>query len=249
MLNAELLLSLLCPIEQGSESMNRTVVLWVRRRKDWAEFTVSVPDEGYVLDALEDARRQDETLLFRHACHHASCGTCGIRINGREGLACVTKVSEVAAPGQPIRLEPLRNLPHLGDLLVDLGGLTTSIDSFGLPSQREVEPRLPDEGQTDRMPFSRFENCIECGLCLSACPIVGSDSSYLGPAALAAAERIVAEPRGRGTRRTLRLVDGREAVWRCHLSFECSAVCPSNVDPAAAIMRLRKHLLWRRPGT
>jgi succinate dehydrogenase / fumarate reductase iron-sulfur subunit len=93
--------------------------------------------------------------------------------------------------------------------------------------------------------LERFEDCIECGLCLSACPVAG-DPRFLGPAALAAAERVLEEPRGAGPRAVLGLVDDAHGAWRCHTAFECSAVCPAGVDPGGAIMRLRGRLLRDR---
>jgi succinate dehydrogenase / fumarate reductase iron-sulfur subunit len=93
--------------------------------------------------------------------------------------------------------------------------------------------------------LERFEDCIECGLCLSACP-VAEDPRFLGPAALAAAERVLEEPRGADPRGVLGQVDDAHGAWRCHAAFECSAVCPAGVAPGEAIMRLRGRLLRDR---
>lgn len=213
-------------------------MLRVRRTHGWADFTVTVPDDAYVLDALEAAEHEDPTLLFRHACHHASCGSCGLRLNGREGLACVTRVAEVAPWGRLLKLEPLRNLPLLGDLLVDHQPLFSRIDAVDLPPVRVAELQATAEARP-----MRFENCIECGLCLSACPVAGSDPSYWGPAALAAAARVAAEPRGRDVASVLKFVDDEHGLWRCHGVFECTEVCPADVDPAGLIMGLRQRLL------
>jgi succinate dehydrogenase / fumarate reductase iron-sulfur subunit len=218
-------------------NVSQRLTLRIRRTGRWVDFAVDMCDGAYVLDALEAAARLDATLLFRHSCHHASCGACGLLLDGREALACVTRISDVARPGRPLTLEPLRNLPRLGDLLVDLQPLLAGIQEYDLPAIRaagsEDTPGAP----------RRFENCIECGLCLSACPIVGSDPSYAGPAALAAAARVVAEPRGRDAGRVLHLVDGEQGVWRCHSAFECTEVCPAGVNPAQGIMDLRWRLM------
>jgi succinate dehydrogenase iron-sulfur subunit len=93
--------------------------------------------------------------------------------------------------------------------------------------------------------LERFEDCLECGLCLSACPVAG-DPRFLGPVALAAAERVLDEPRGADPRAVLGWVDDAHGAWRCHLAFECSAVCPAGVDPGGAIIRLRRRLLRDR---
>src|SRR5512141_3065688 len=88
-----------------------SVRLRVRRTFGWQEYEVHVPAEAYVLDALEAAGAQDPTLLYRHSCHHAACGSCGLRINGRERLPCITPLTEFKPSGRRLRLEPLRNFP------------------------------------------------------------------------------------------------------------------------------------------
>jgi succinate dehydrogenase / fumarate reductase iron-sulfur subunit len=210
----------------------------IRRRQGWQDFKVTLPGSAYVLDVLEEIEKQDPSLLFRHSCHHASCGSCGLRVNGRERLACVTPLADVARPGQPLRLEPLRNFPIIGDLLVDFGPFMASLDRAGMPLIRQAESQPAPSPS-----YTRFENCIECGLCVSACPIAGSDPRYAGPAALAAAWRSLEEPRQSSRTDLITLVDAEKGVWRCHAAFECTEVCPSNVDPAGAIMSLRRLLL------
>lgn len=202
-------------------------------------FEVEVPRSGYVLDAMEQVwREKDRTLIFRHACHHASCGSCGVRVNGREKLACIAPLADYPE-GRPITVEPLRNFPLVADLLVDVSGLFDRLSEAQMKiirTQPESKERLP-EGLAR---LTRFEDCIECGLCVSACPIAGLDPFYVGPAALAAAERAVEEPRGADSDGVLEFALGREGVWRCHNAYECTAVCPQDVDPAAAIRRLRR---------
>ena len=193
-------------------------------RSDWQEFQVSIPEEAYALDALEAAWRQDSSLMFRHACHHASCGSCGMRIQGREALACITPAFDVIRRGV-IRLEPLRNFPIIGDLVVDMSLLAQKLERVGA------------HVIADDKAVGRFESCIECGLCISACPVAATSSQYLGPAVLAAAKRNIGDPDVRS------LVEGQNGVWRCHSAFECTEVCPAGVEPATAIMSLRKDLL------
>jgi succinate dehydrogenase / fumarate reductase, iron-sulfur subunit len=171
---------------------------------------VSVSEDGYVLDALEAAWAQDSSLMFRHSCHHASCGSCGMRIQGHEKLACITPVFEVARKGL-LRLEPLRNFPILADLVVDISSLAYKLEGVGAHTLTERNSG-----------WQKFENCIECGLCISACPI---------------AARNVNDPN------VYAQVSGDDGVWRCHTAFECTEVCPADVQPASAIMNLRKTLL------
>jgi succinate dehydrogenase / fumarate reductase, iron-sulfur subunit len=212
------------------------------------EFRVPVGPRTTVLDALLAVRRlHDPSLTVRHSCLHGSCGTCGLRVNGREALACVTRLDGL---GDPVVVEPLAGAPLVGDLVVDMAGLYRRLEPAGRPLVRASErdgragPGPPAAGpRLDQL--ERFEDCLECGLCLSACPVAG-DPRFLGPAALAAAERVLAEPRGADPRAVLGWVDDAHGAWRCHAAFECSEVCPAGVDPGGAVMRLRRRLLADR---
>ena len=190
----------------------------------WQEFKITVSENAYVLDALEAAWKQDSSLMFRHSCHHASCGSCGIRIQGRERLSCITSAFGVARRGV-LRLEPLRNFPILADLVVDMGLLACKLE--------EVKAHVVKDVQSAK----QFVNCIECGLCISACPVAATSRDYLGPAVLAAAQSNMDLVEVRSQ------VEGPNGVWRCHSAFECTEVCPAGVEPATAIMNLRKELL------
>jgi succinate dehydrogenase / fumarate reductase iron-sulfur subunit len=203
-------------------------------------FEVEVGLENTVLDALRWIKiHRDPSLAIRHSCFHASCGTCGVRVNGREALACVTNLADLDPGG--VTVEPMANFPVMTDLVVDMTSFaerfpsphpTTRVSEF--PSTAEL-PSGVDE-------YDRFEDCIECGLCLSACPVSATDDSYVGPAALAYAQRMLEEPRGADPAAILDWADGDDAAWRCHAAFECTEACPSNVRPAQRIMQLRRAL-------
>jgi succinate dehydrogenase / fumarate reductase iron-sulfur subunit len=203
------------------------------------DFDVPVGPRTSVLDALRWIEvHADRTLAIRHSCFHASCGTCGLRINGREGLACVTFVGDL---GRTITVEPEANMPILADLVLDMREFYARFpDQLPVVRSSELLPgAVPPDG-IDR--FERFEDCIECGLCLSACPIAATTDEYVGPAALAAAQRLIEEPRSSDVDAILRWSDAPNAVWRCHAAFECTEACPSNVRPAERIMALRRVL-------
>lgn len=208
-------------------------------------FDVTVDENETVLTALQAIRtHQDPTLALRHSCHHASCGTCGMRVNGKEVLACVTKVLELGTP--TVTVEPMQNLALVSDLVVDM---TPFFNVYAIPDrpyirQSEFLPAAQAPEGIDL--FTRYESCLECGLCVSACPIAGSDGGYLGPAAMTAAWRLVEEPRGRDPAPVLDWVDQEHGCWRCHVAFECSEICPSGADPAAAVMNLRRALTRRK---
>lgn len=206
-------------------------------------FDVPVGPRTTVFEALRWIQvHRDRTLALRHSCLHASCGTCGLRVNGREVLACVTAVRDL---GREIAVEPVANIPVLTDLVVDMREFYARFpEEHPILRHSEFLEDAASPGATEE--HVRFEDCIECGLCLSACPVVVTSERYVGPAALAFAQRVVEEPRGAETVNLLTWADDPDGAWRCHAIFECTAACPSNVDPAARIMALRGTLLGRR---
>jgi succinate dehydrogenase / fumarate reductase iron-sulfur subunit len=208
-------------------------------------FEVPIGPRTTVLDALTLIRRtQDPSLTLRHSCFHASCGTCGMKVNDRDVLACVTNVRELRS--DEIVVEPLDNAPLVSDLVVDMGPFYARLNAVDRPLVRESE-LVAGSSTAEGIPRAeRYEDCIECGICVSACPIAATDPAYLGPAALAAADRVREEPRGVDVAFVLRLADDPHGAWRCHAAFECSEACPSGVDPAGHIMNLRRSLIGRR---
>lgn len=220
-----------------------------RPRAGFDEAVISVdPESDSVLDVIERAWAEvDPTLVFRHACHHASCGTCAVRVNGRERLPCITTLREVWDGRKALTIEPLRNVPVVADLAVDPAAQLARMAELRFPYVRTVEADVrcavrptPD---ADVGAAERFEDCLECLACVSACPVASGSPEYLGPAVLAAAQRIVEEPRDHDVRDVLDLVDTDHGVWQCRSVFACSAVCPSGVDPAARIMDLRHRII------
>ena len=214
-------------------------------------FTVAGdPEHDSVLDLIERTwADRDRTIVFRHACHHASCGTCAVRVNGHERLPCITPVGDVWDGAGAITLQPLRNAEVMADLAIDPRTDLERISALPLPYVRTVESEVRAAAgvvdDADVGSAERFEDCLECLACVSACPVASGDPQYLGPAVLAAAHRAVEEPRAEEPMRILDLVDSDHGVWECRSVWACSAVCPSAVDPAARIMDLRRRL-WSR---
>ena len=230
----------------GGASTVRTVRVHRFKRGDDAphaeEHDVPVDERTTVLEALRWIQLHDDpTLGLRHSCFHASCGTCGVRVNGRERLACVTPISEFAGT---ITVDPIANLPVLHDVVVDMAPFVARFpEPHPIVRKSELPPEaaMPDDDDA----HERYEDCIECGLCLSACPVAATDDTYLGPAALAYAQRLLEEPRA-DREAILDWADQDAGAWRCHAAFECTEACPSDVRPAQRIMSLRKDLGRRR---
>lgn len=211
-------------------------------------FPIDVDPDEYVLDVIERIWAfNDRSLTFRHACHHSTCGACGMRVNGVEKLTCITPLREVTRDGGRVRIDPLRNFPILSDLVVDMGEFylrldaakfsqVAALDEACLPFEKKSQTRQDGE-------YERLVDCLECGMCISACPVSLTSAEYLGPAVLAAAQHSF---RQTGDADLLAFADHQDGAWRCHSAYECTAVCPSNVDPGWRIMDLRKNILRRQ---
>lgn len=224
----------------------------------YESYVVSVPEYANVIDAIEAVWAQhDREFTFRHACHHASCGTCAVRINGYEKLPCIVPVREALAGRSEILIEPLRNFPLISDLVVDVAGFFRKQEASGLIITRQAEPELDGRpyartelfnawGQLDNRPYNRFQNCIECGICISACPTMAATDKFFGPAPLAGVWQAFQESDAEKRAALLALADSEQGVWRCHSAYECTESCPQAVDPAGAIMALRRELIGRK---
>lgn len=211
-------------------------------------FEVDVNPDEYVIDAVERIWAfKDRSLVYAHACHHSTCGACGMRVNGLEKLTCITYIKDITRNGGTVRLDPLRNFPVISDLVVDMGALFRKMELVGHRSVISVAEEPPEEGLSkekieELRDFFRLSDCIECGLCMSACPAANTSSDYLGPAPLAGAHQHGLD----GDGLLLSLVDSEDGLWRCHSAFECTSVCPSNVNPAGRIMALRRFVLGKQ---
>lgn len=202
------------------------------------EFKLEITETMTILDALESLRttvRPD--LRYRHSCHHGSCGTCGALVNGKPALMCLTLVAPLA--GQPVSIEPLRKMQRIGDVAVYPGSFFESLPESGYVRASGVAHNAPKpEGNF----WERFEDCIECGICVSACPV---QVPFDGPAALAAADR-EREERPAREEEMLEFSSGPRGVSACDRRFACSVACPQGVAPGRRIENLRKSLALRK---
>ncbi|HEY3063556.1 MAG TPA: succinate dehydrogenase/fumarate reductase iron-sulfur subunit [Chloroflexota bacterium] len=232
----------------------RKVQLRIRRsepgyaRVRWETFEVPLEDRATVLDALFFVlRERDRSLAFRCACRAAMCGSCAMVVNGSERLACKTPLAEVAN-GRPVRVEPLRNLPVVKDLVVDLDLLFdkyAAVRPWLRIDASAREPAVIPSSDRRRVEIGEGLDCINCGACYSACPMVAADPDYLGPMQLLRAFNVLADEREDPAAIDLRVdeVFGRHGVWRCHGIGECTRVCPKGLNPALAIRRLKRGAL------
>ncbi len=214
----------------------------------WIETFQVEPRKGMnLLEALlRIQEEQDGTLAFRYSCRGAVCGSCGMRVNGKDVLACRTHVEDLLE--KPALIEPLPLFPVIRDLLVDLSSF---FDHY-----REVKPYLhgrplprPSEylmKEEQRKGIDPYIQCILCGICFGSCPAFERDPQFLGPAMLAKAYRFLADPRDRRNAEILQAVDTQRGVWGCKTVFNCLKVCPKQVPPTHAIVKMRGRILRRR---
>src|SRR5262245_43663543 len=213
------------------------------------EYEVPCHKEWVVLDGLNHVKDHlDGTLSYRWSCRMGICGSCGMTVNGEPKLTCATFLTDYA-PG-PVRVEPLRNFPVIRDLVVEIGDFLQKLTAVKPWLIRQEEKPLA-EGEYRQTPekldeYKQFSMCINCMLCYAACPVYGLDPKFLGPAAIALAQRYNLDSRDQGAGERLEVLSQDEGIWGCTFVGECTRVCPKNVDPAGAIQRykLKAALEW-----
>ena len=216
----------------------------------FAEFKVPVQKWTTVLEAILFVKQNlDHSVAVRYSCRQASCGSCGMQINGKPSLACYTKISELNS--NVVTVEPMHNFPIIRDLAVDSKQMFEThkkMKPYIVREDSELTPGTKEFLQTpeDVEKYLQFSYCIKCGLCNSSCPTMATDTSFIGPQGLAQSYRYVADNRDDGKKERLKIIDQSHGIWRCHFSGSCSHVCPKGVDPAMAIQLLRGYLLGFR---
>ena len=226
--------------------MAETIKLTVSRYRPEEESeptfqTYDVPynKEWVILDALNYVKDQlDGTLTFRWSCRMGVCGSCGMMVNGTPKLTCAVPLSDYVS-SEPIRIEPLQFFPIIRDLVVDMNSFLGKLSSVKPWIIRDDE-KPPVEGEYRQTPaeldvYKQFSMCINCMLCYSACPVVGLEPEFTGPAAIALAQRYNLDSRDQGAAERMAVLNEHDGMWGCTFVGECTNVCPKNVDPAGAI--------------
>jgi fumarate reductase iron-sulfur subunit len=205
-------------------------------------YDVPCSRDWVVLDGLNYIKdRLDGTLSYRWSCRMGICGSCGMMVNGDPKLTCATFLADYL-PG-PIRVEPLTNFPIVRDLVVQIDDFMQKLTSVKPWIIREVERPVAD-GEYRQTPqemaeYKPFSMCINCLLCYAACPVYGLDPKFIGPAAIALAQRYNLDGRDEGAAERLAILSDHVGLWGCTFVGECTRVCPKQVDPAGAIQRYK----------
>ncbi|HEU5456902.1 MAG TPA: succinate dehydrogenase iron-sulfur subunit [Nocardioides sp.] len=217
----------------------------VSEESTWETYQVSAEPTDRVLDALHQIKwDQDGSLSFRRSCAHGVCGSDAMRINGKNRLACKTLLKDVN-PSQPITVEPIKGLPVLKDLVVDMEPFFAayrSVMPFLVTTGNEpTRERL--QSQHDRERFDDTTKCILCAACTTSCPVYWSDGQYFGPQAIVGAHRFIFDSRDEGTDQRLEILNDQEGVWRCRTTFNCTEACPRGIEVTKAIQEVKRALL------
>ena len=206
------------------------------------EYDVPCPKDWVVLDGLNYIKdRIDGSLSYRWSCRMGVCGSCGMTVNGEPKLTCETFLSEYGSG--PVRVEPLKNFPVIRDLVVEIGDFMRKLVAVKPWIIRDHEKPVA-EGEYLQTPneldeYKQFSMCINCMLCYSACPIYGLEPGFIGPAAIALAQRYNLDSRDEGSAERLEVLSEHDGIWGCTFVGECTQVCPKHVDPAGAIQRYK----------
>ncbi|MCK5058240.1 MAG: succinate dehydrogenase iron-sulfur subunit [Candidatus Aminicenantes bacterium] len=206
----------------------------------WQPYEVKIEPDATILDILNEIRwKLDGTLAFRRSCRSAICGSCAMKVNGRNILACETPMHRFK--GRGLKIEPLPGFRIIKDLVVDL-------DSF-FEKMNRVRPYLLLDKPIPDKEFiqspEEFEEirevciCILCGACTSSCPSVWSNEEYLGPAALLKAYRFIFDSRDDAADERIDIVNDKNGIWRCHTIFNCMEACPKHIKITEYLSRLK----------
>lgn len=200
-----------------------------------------------VLDVLHLAKEQDASVAYRRSCREGVCGSDGINMNGKNGLACITPVSTIIKNNK-IVLRPLPGLPVIRDLVVDMGAFYKQYEKIK-PYLQNDEPAPAIErlqSPEDRAKLDGLYECILCACCSTNCPSFWwNPDKFVGPAGLLQAYRFLADSRDTKTDERLAELEDPFSVFRCRGIMNCVAVCPKGLNPTRAIGHIRSMLMKR----
>lgn len=203
------------------------------------------PSDRMLLDAMVRLKELDDSFAFRRSCREGVCGSDSMNINGKNGLACVTRLADLK---EPVVLKPLPGLPVIRDLIVDMTQFFDqyhSIKPYVINNDPEPErERLQSPAERERL--NGLYECILCACCTTSCPSFWwNPDRFLGPAALLQAYRFLADSRDQATGERLDDLEDPYKLFRCHSIMNCVDVCPKDLNPTKAIGHIKEILVRR----
>ncbi len=213
------------------------------RRPYWSEFKVEAQPMDRVLDVLQSIKEnQDGSLTYRRSCAHGVCGSDAMVINGRNRLACKMLVKDV---GRTITIEPLRGLPVIKDLVVDMEPFWRQYKTIRPYLINDTDPPYTErlQSQEARARFDDTTKCILCAACTTSCPSFWADGSYVGPAAIVQAHRWIFDDRDQGAQVRLAILAEPNGVWKCRTIYNCTEACPRDIQITRAIREVTQAIV------
>lgn len=234
-----------------ADDKNMTVSVW-RGSEAGAFQAFEVPRRASqtVLDVVVWIQQHaDPSLAYRYACRVGMCGSCAMMVNGKPRWTCRTRVQTVG--GDQLEIAPLRNLPVIRDLAVDMTPFFEKwqeAEAVFQPTKTRNQPVQPVLPESDaRLSASAGIECINCAVCYAACDVVAANPDYLGPAALNRAWTLMNDIRD-GSETRLQAVTQNGGCQNCHAQQGCASFCPNELNPTSSIAGLKRMALWRRFG-
>ncbi|XPF95396.1 succinate dehydrogenase iron-sulfur subunit [Colwellia sp. RE-S-Sl-9] len=213
------------------------------------DYELEIPDgsDMMVLDALILLKEQDPSLSFRRSCREGVCGSDGLNMNGKNGLACITPLSDI--PANKIVLRPLPGLPVVRDLIIDMTQFYNQYEKvkpYLINDGKEVPAREHLQSIEEREHLDGLYECILCACCSTSCPSFWwNPDKFIGPAGLLHAYRFLIDSRDTATEERLDGLQDAYSVFRCHGIMNCVDVCPKGLNPTKAIGHIKSMLLSR----
>jgi succinate dehydrogenase / fumarate reductase iron-sulfur subunit len=198
-----------------------------------------------LLDALIRIKTIDDSLSLRRSCREGVCGSDAMNINGKNGLACITRLVDLK---EPVTLRPLPGLPVIRDLIVDMTQFFKQYHSIKPYLQNEEAPPEKERLQSpaDREELNGLYECILCACCSTSCPSFWwNPDKFVGPAGLLQAYRFIADTRDEATAERLDNLEDPYRLFRCHTIMNCVDVCPKNLNPTKAIGKIKEMMVKR----
>lgn len=213
------------------------------KKPHYDTFELEAEPTDRVLDLLEKVKGyHDGTLSFRRSCAHGVCGSCAMRINGQNMLACKTLIQDLRT--NKITVEPILGMPVKKDMIVDMEPFFDNYKSvmpfFINNEDAPAKERIQSIEEQER--FDDTAKCILCGACTTSCPSFWANDEYVGPAAIVNAHRFIFDSRDQAAAERLQILNDQFGVYRCRTIFNCTVACPRDIEITRAIGEVKKAI-------